>query len=99
MSYAIFSIINFPVHVIHDAILCYCPAFPVQPYGSDPYPTKFKGVTELIRVANRALDGGYVNFGIFALYGDRALQDLIDAVLNLTLVSQPSELLVRATLL
>lgn len=32
-----------------------------------------------------ALAGNYVNFGVFELYGDRALSDALDIALKLTL--------------
>lgn len=32
-----------------------------------------------------ALAGNYVNFGVFELYGDRALSDVLDIALKMTL--------------
>lgn len=32
-----------------------------------------------------ALSGNYVNFGVFELYGDRALSDALDIALKMTL--------------
>ena len=32
-----------------------------------------------------ALSGNYVNFGVFELYGDRALADVLDIALKMTL--------------
>jgi exportin-7 len=33
----------------------------------------------------RAMSGNYVNFGVFELYGDRALVDALDVALRLAL--------------
>ena len=55
---------------------------------------KYKGIAESMRIVNRCLDGGYVNFGVFALYGDRALDSAFDTVFQLALSIQPAELAV-----
>ncbi|PSS15752.1 Exportin-7 like [Actinidia chinensis var. chinensis] len=55
---------------------------------ADLYTFKYKGIWILLSVLSRALAGNYVNFGVFELYGDRALSDALDTVLKL-LISIP----------
>ena len=43
---------------------------------------------------NRCLDGGYVNFGVFSLYNDRALDAALDTSLKLVLPIPLSEVMV-----
>lgn len=40
-----------------------------------------------------ALAGNYVNFGVFELYGDRALADALDIALKLTLAIPLADIL------
>ncbi|KAH9602303.1 hypothetical protein KSS87_012981 [Heliosperma pusillum] len=56
---------------------------------SDVYSAKYKGVWISLVVLSRAIDGNYVNFGVFELYGDRALADALDITLKMIL-SVPS---------
>ncbi|GFZ09350.1 ARM repeat superfamily protein [Actinidia rufa] len=58
------------------------------PNCADLYTFKYKGIWILLSVLARALAGNYVNFGVFELYGDRALSDALDTVLKL-LISIP----------
>mmetsp|Transcript_26690 Transcript_26690/g.50766 ORF Transcript_26690/g.50766 Transcript_26690/m.50766 type:complete len:1056 (-) Transcript_26690:229-3396(-) len=51
----------------------------------DPYATKYKGIWVALTVVTRALSGNYVNFGVFELYGDRALADALDISLKVSL--------------
>jgi hypothetical protein len=44
------------------------------PNSSDPYTQKYKGIWLCLAILTRALSGNYVNFGVFDLYGDRALK-------------------------
>ena len=44
------------------------------PASSDPYTQKYKGIWLCLAILTRALSGNYVNFGVFDLYGDRALK-------------------------
>ena len=46
--------------------------------SDDVYNNKFKGISICMTVFARALSGNYVNFGVFALYGDRALADCLE---------------------
>lgn len=39
----------------------------VMEQGDDPYTSKFKGMGVALRMLTRALDGNYVNLGVFAL--------------------------------
>jgi hypothetical protein len=51
----------------------------------DPYATKYKGIWVALTVLQRALAGNYVNFGVFELYGDRALADALDVAVRMSL--------------
>ncbi|GBG80488.1 hypothetical protein CBR_g30950 [Chara braunii] len=55
------------------------------PNGSDPYASKYKGIWIALTILTRALAGNYVNFGVFELYGDRALADALDVALKISL--------------
>ena len=52
---------------------------------SDVYKEKYKGIRVLLDALTFALSGNYVNFGVFALYNDRALQNSLDVSLQLCL--------------
>lgn len=41
--------------------------------------------TNIFCVPMTALAGNYVNFGVFELYGDRALSDVLDIVMKMIL--------------
>jgi hypothetical protein len=49
--------------------------------GADAYSRRYKGVWIALQALTRALNGGYVNFGVFDLYGDRALRDALSGAL------------------
>jgi exportin-7 len=53
--------------------------------GGDPYGTRYKGIWLCMSILTRALGGNYVNFGVFDLYGDPALKDALDVVLQMAL--------------
>ncbi|XP_068659491.1 uncharacterized protein [Aristolochia californica] len=55
------------------------------PVSSDLYAYKYKGIWICLTILSRALGGNYVNFGVFELYGDRALVDVLDIALKMTL--------------
>ncbi|XP_038711145.1 exportin-7 isoform X2 [Tripterygium wilfordii] len=55
------------------------------PSAADIYAYKYKGIWISLTILSRALAGNYVNFGVFELYGDRALSDSLDMALKLTL--------------
>jgi len=56
-----------------------------QPVRRDIYAEKYKGISLILQVLTCALSGGYVNFGVFALYDDKALQNAMDISLQLCL--------------
>jgi hypothetical protein len=53
--------------------------------SGDAYKTAYKGASLCMSVLTTALSGGYVNFGVFALYGDKALDNALETVLKLAL--------------
>ncbi|KAI3982347.1 hypothetical protein MKX01_037880 [Papaver californicum] len=55
------------------------------PNAGDVYAFKYKGIWICLTILSRALAGNYVNFGVFELYGDRALADVLDIALKMTL--------------
>ncbi|GLT62173.1 hypothetical protein SLA2020_348300 [Shorea laevis] len=55
------------------------------PNAADIYAFKYKGIWISLTILSRALSGNYVNFGVFELYGDRALSDALDIALKMTL--------------
>jgi exportin-7 len=57
------------------------------------YKDRYKGIAVSLLTLSRCLSGGYVNFGVFQLYGDSALSDALDTVLHLTLSIPVHELL------
>lgn len=52
---------------------------------SDPYTIKYKGIWVCLTILTHALGGNYVNFGVFELYGDRALADALEVALKMAL--------------
>jgi len=56
-----------------------------SPAKSNVYLEKYKGIRLMLNTLTCALSGNYVNFGVFALYNDRALQDSLDVSLQITL--------------
>jgi len=57
-------------------------ALPVQ---RDIYLEKYKGIRLMLNVLTCALSGNYVNFGVFSLYRDQALQNALDVSLQMCL--------------
>ncbi|KAJ7976521.1 putative Exportin-7 [Quillaja saponaria] len=55
------------------------------PNRTDIYTFKYKGMWICLTILTRALSGNYVNFGVFELYGDRALLDALDITLKMIL--------------
>ncbi|XP_044460549.1 exportin-7-like isoform X1 [Mangifera indica] len=55
------------------------------PNAADIYAYKYKGIWICLTILSRAIAGNYVNFGVFELYGDRALSDALDIALKMTL--------------
>lgn len=58
------------------------------------YPMKLKGTSVCFSIMKLALSGSYVNFGVFQLYGDTALEDALNMVIKLILSISISDLLV-----
>ncbi|XP_028775804.1 exportin-7-B-like [Neltuma alba] len=52
---------------------------------ADIYTFKYKGMSICLSILTRALSGNYVNFGVFELYGDRALVDALDIIVKMIL--------------
>nr|DAD43045.1 TPA_asm: hypothetical protein HUJ06_001275 [Nelumbo nucifera] len=63
------------------------------PNAADVYAFKYKGIWICLTILSRALAGNYVNFGVFELYGDRALADALDIALKMMLSIPLSDIL------
>ncbi|XP_027114232.1 exportin-7 isoform X1 [Coffea eugenioides] len=63
------------------------------PNPADIYAFKYKGIWISLTILARALAGNYVNFGVFELYGDRALADALDIALKMTLAIPLADIL------
>lgn len=71
-----------------SSILCsYGNALLAQPVqnANDIWKDKYKGIMLVMDTLNKALSGNYVNFGVFTLYNDAALQNSLDVSLQLCL--------------
>jgi len=60
---------------------------------SDLYKYKYKGIWCSMQILTRALSGNYVNFGVFELYGDPALNDALDMALGMTVAVPLNDIL------
>ena len=60
------------------------------------YPLKYKGIAICFTILKRALSGAYVNFGVFKLYQDAALDNALDVFFRLMLSVPLSDMMVRA---
>lgn len=60
------------------------------------YPLKLKGISICFSMLKAALCGSYVNFGVFRLYGDEALDNALNTFVKLLLSIPQSDLLVSA---
>jgi len=58
------------------------------------YPLKLKGISICFSMLKAALCGSYVNFGVFRLYGDEALDNVLNIFVKLLLSIPQSDLLV-----
>lgn len=58
------------------------------------YPLKLKGISICFSMLKAALCGSYVNFGVFRLYGDEALDNALNTFVKLLLSIPQSDLLV-----
>lgn len=59
------------------------------------YALKLKGISICFSMLKAALSGSYVNFGVFRLYGDDALDNALQTFIKLLLSIPHSDLLVR----
>lgn len=60
------------------------------------YPLKLKGISVCFSMLKAALCGSYVNFGVFRLYGDDALDNALNIFIKLLLSIPQSDLLVSS---
>ncbi|KAJ3676579.1 hypothetical protein LUZ60_003991 [Juncus effusus] len=70
---------------ISKVIVAYGSRILSVPNSADLYASKYKGIWISLTILTRAMAGNYVNFGVFELYGDRALADALDISLKMTL--------------
>ncbi len=69
-----------------SAILCtYGSHILSLPIVQNIYLEKYKGIRLMLATLTHALGGGYVNYGIFSLYSDPALQNALDVTLQICL--------------
>ena len=69
-----------------SAIICgYGSRILLVPVQNDIYLEKYKGIRLMLNTLTCALSGNYVNFGVFSLYDDRALQNSFDVSLQVCL--------------
>lgn len=61
------------------------------------YGVKLKGVSVCFAMLKAVLSGNYVNFGVFRLYGDDALDNALQTFIKLLLSIPHSDLLVWST--
>ncbi|PNY06418.1 exportin 7, partial [Trifolium pratense] len=78
---------------VSKLIVAYGSRILTLPNTADVYTYKYKGIWICLTILSRALAGNYVNFGVFELYGDRALSDALDAALKMTLSIPMSDIL------
>ena len=55
---------------------------------------KLKGISTCFSMLKAALSGNYVNFGVFRLYGDTALDDALQTFVKMLLSISQTDLLV-----
>ncbi|XP_040377848.1 exportin-7-A isoform X2 [Oryza brachyantha] len=70
---------------VSKLIVAYGSRILLLPNGTNIYGSKYKGIWISLAILSRALCGNYVNFGVFELYGDRALADALDISLKMSL--------------
>ncbi|KAL9650506.1 hypothetical protein ABK040_004725 [Willaertia magna] len=63
------------------------------PIRKEPYEEKYKGICTSMNILSRCLAGKYCNFGVFELYNDPALNDVLNTVMRLALGIPLSEIL------
>ncbi|EAA09181.6 AGAP004535-PA [Anopheles gambiae str. PEST] len=58
------------------------------------YPMKLKGISVCFQMLKQILSGNYVNFGVFKLYGDNALDNVLNMTAKLILTIPHDDILV-----
>jgi exportin-7 len=77
-----------------SAILCAYGSRILQvPVQQNIYLEKYKGIRLMLNTLSNALAGNYVNFGVFSLYNDQALQNSLDVSLQMCLQIPLSDVL------
>ncbi|CAO2822375.1 unnamed protein product [Amaranthus hypochondriacus] len=59
----------------------------------DVYSSKYEGIGLSLAIFTRVMAGNYVNFGVFELYGDKALDDALDIALKMILSIPAADIL------
>eukprot|EP00761_Pharyngomonas_kirbyi_P013683 gb/GECH01013712.1/.p1 GENE.gb/GECH01013712.1/~~gb/GECH01013712.1/.p1 ORF type:complete len:1061 (+),score=152.47 gb/GECH01013712.1/:1-3183(+) len=59
----------------------------------DPYKELYKQIWVCMSILSRAMGGNYCNFGVFALYGDPALSNAINAIVNMVTIIPKDQLM------
>ncbi|CAI5723453.1 hypothetical protein KXD40_000640 [Peronospora effusa] len=72
-------------HELSSVIVAYGRRIQPVPAGKNPYGDKYKGVAICLGILYRALGGNYVNFGVFQLYNDKSLENVLEIALQLVL--------------
>ncbi|XP_010424762.1 PREDICTED: exportin-7-like [Camelina sativa] len=78
---------------VSKLIVAYGSRILALPNVADIYAYKYKGIWVSLTILSRALSGNYCNFGVFELYGDRALADALDIALKMTLAIPLADIL------
>ncbi|ORY07504.1 exportin-7-like protein [Basidiobolus meristosporus CBS 931.73] len=65
-----------------------------NPSESNKYTEKYKGISVCFDMLSRSLTGRYVSFGVFALYGDKALELALNTVFEMMLSIPVEDLMV-----
>ncbi|CAG8785756.1 18495_t:CDS:2, partial [Acaulospora morrowiae] len=63
--------------------------------GHDKYSEKYKGISICFSILTKSFSGRYVNFGVFELYGDKALEVALNASFEMMLNVELEDILVR----
>lgn len=58
------------------------------------YPMRLKGISVCFTILKNALGGNYVNFGVFKLYGDDTLDNVLNIAAKMIMSIQQNDLLV-----
>eukprot|EP00298_Acanthocystis_sp_HF-20_P008470 c17696_g1_i1.p1 GENE.c17696_g1_i1~~c17696_g1_i1.p1 ORF type:complete len:428 (-),score=142.60 c17696_g1_i1:27-1310(-) len=61
---------------------------------NNPYAERYKGISVCFQILTKVMTGNYVNFGVFELYGDKALSEALRAIINLFLAVPVDDIMV-----